>query len=336
MSRRWRIGLVLVVGALLIGALGYTGYVGYEGSRLFTAHAGAIDCRTPDVQFGWSYEAINYNIADDALLKTRNPDMQHCDYVGTPAGDEIVTSDGIRVAGWYIPAADGAGPTAPTIVMSHGFTASKAQILPYGEGLHESFNLVAFDHRNSGRSTGTQTIGGVLEARDVRAVVDWLVRTKHPSHIGLLGNSLGAFSGLAEAVDDPRIEALVLDSMHTRTRYQVEQRLVHAGHPMYPGTWAVFIGTWIRTGVDVGSADPEDEIARFAGRPLLLTHGTADNEDLPERTQAFYEQALTAGVKAEIEWCANSGHNATAGMPVNVCRADYAKWVRDFFTRALA
>jgi pimeloyl-ACP methyl ester carboxylesterase len=326
----WLLALVIVAG------VGYTGFVAYEGSRqLVEAATDPADCRTPDVQFGWAYEAINYDIADDAALRDRNPDMARCTDQGAKAGDAVVTDDGIRIAGWYVPAADGSGPTAPTVVLVHGFNSSKANVLPYGEGLHEHFNLVAFDMRNRGRSTGTQTTGGVLEQKDLRAIIDWVEREKHPAHLGVLGNSLGAATAMAEARDDPRVEALALDSMHTRLRYQIEARLLQNGHPAYPGTWAIFLGIRIRTGLDVGSIDAADEIAQVADRPILLTHGTADAEDLPARTQDFYDDAVAAGVDIELHWCEGSGHRAPAGMPVVVCRDDFAGWMLDFFTRTL-
>ena len=331
---RRRIGVVGVI-VLAVALLGYVGYVGYEGSRQLVEAPPTRDCRTPDVLFGWAYEAINYDIADDAQLKTRNPDQTTCAYQGTKGGDAVVTDDGMHICGWYVPAGNGAGPTAATIVLVHGFGASKSGILKYGEGLHEAFNLVAFDLRNGGRSTGSQTTGGVLEQRDLRAIVDWLESTKHPGHIGVLGNSLGAGTALAEAAGDPRVDALALDSMHTRIRYQVEVRLQHAGHPAYPGTWAIFAGVRVRTGSDLGSIDAEDELSKVGHRPLLLTHGRADNEDLPERTQAFYDEAIAAGIPAELHWCDGSGHGAPAGMPAEVCEAAFGGWVRAFFTKSL-
>lgn len=325
------LGMVLVAGAA------YTGYVGYEASRQLVEGGGTHrDCRTPDLLFGWIYEAINYDIADDALLASRNPDQKNCTYTGTLAGDEVVTADGIRLAGWYIPAANGAGPSAPTVVLVHGFGASKTGVLEYGAGLHETFNLVAFDLRNTHRSSGDQTTLGVLEQRDLRAMLDWLERTKHPTSIGVLGNSMGAVTAVAEAGDDPRVKALALDSMHTRMRFQIEQRLQHAGHPAYPGTWAIFLAVRIRAGVDLGSIDAEDAIPDLVRLPVLLSHGTADTEDLPGRTEAFYDEAVNAGVSIELHWCEGAGHNAPAGMPVWVCRDDFAGWMRDFFTRALA
>ena len=329
--------LLILLAAVVVAGIGYTGYVGYEGSRQMIEAGGSNrDCRTPDELFGWTYEAINYDIADDALLKSRNPDQKHCTYTGTIAGDEVVSDDGIHIGGWSIPSADGAGPTAPTVVLVHGFGANKTSVLEYGEGLHATFNLVSFDMRNTQRSSGEQTTAGVLEQKDLRAIIDWLEQTKHPAHIGVIGNSMGAVTAVAEADDDPRVEALALDSMHTRTRFQVEQRLIHGGHPPYPGTWAIFVAARIRTGVDLGSIDAEDAIPELARLPVLLSHGTADTEDLPARTQEFYERARDAGVEIELHWCEGAGHNSEAGMPVWVCRDAFAIWMLDFFTRTLA
>jgi fermentation-respiration switch protein FrsA (DUF1100 family) len=333
---RWvRTALATLMTMALVALGVYTGYVGLEGShRLVDREGTTRDCRTPDVQYGWAYEAINYDIADDEALKARNPDLDDCAYEGGPAGDEVVTEDGVRIAGWYVPAASDIGPTGPTVVLIHGFKANKSHVLRYGAGLHEDFNLVVYDARNTGRSTGTQTTAGVHERRDLDAVLDWLVRTKGPEQIGVLGNSLGAATALAEAVGDPRIDALALDSMHTRLRYQMEAR-VDAEYWSYFGTtWAIVVGTWLRTGVDIQSIDAEDLIDDYGNRPLLLIHGTADTEDRADRTRAFYEHALAEGVPAELRWCADSGHKAPAGMPVDVCATDFATWTDGFFSEA--
>jgi len=328
-----RVLTLLLVVALLAG-IGYSAYVGYEGSRRAVSvdEARNRDCRTPDVLFGWEYEAINYDIADDATLKAESPDMSNCSSQGAAAGDEIVTEDGVRIAGWYVPAANGAGPTAPTVIVLHGYASNKTDGLPYGAGLHETFNLVAFDQRNGGRSTGSQTTYGVLEQNDLRSVIDWVVAEKDPTWIGVLGNSMGAGTAITEARTDVRVQALALDSMHTRLVYQFEQRLKQSGHPPYPGTWAVFIGSWIRTGQDLGAADPADALADIGTRPMLITHGTADVEDLPERTEEFVADAEAAGIPVQLHWCEGAGH----GLVVSVCTDAYGQWVLDFFTAAVA
>jgi pimeloyl-ACP methyl ester carboxylesterase len=323
-------GLTLV----LVAATGYTAYVGYEASR----QAVSVDenrshaCGTPSSMLGWSYEAINYDLATDQQLIADNVDPLDCTSPGAPAGDAVVTSDGVRIAGWYVPAASGIGPTGPTVILVHGYAANKSGILRHGMGLHQDFNLVVFDLRNSGQSGGTATTYGMLEQNDLRAVIDWLAANKHPAHVGVLGNSLGAATAINEARTDDRVDALVLDSMHTRLQYQFEQRLRHAGHPAYPGTWATFAGAWVRTGLWLWQADAVDAIPDLVGRPVLLTHGTADSEDLPERTQQFADDALAAGVGVELHWCQGAPH----GEVQAICPADFAAWTHDFFTRELA
>jgi pimeloyl-ACP methyl ester carboxylesterase len=326
-----RLITALVVIALIAG-IGYTAYVGYEGSRqaVNVDEARSRDCRTPDVLLGWAYEAVNYDIADDDALKAANPDMTDCASQGAQAGDVIVSDDGVRIAAWYVPAANGAGPQAPTVVLVHGYAANKSDILPYAAGLHDAFNLVAFDQRNGGRSTGSSTTYGVLEQNDLRAVIDWVEREKGPSWIGVLGNSMGAATAITEARSDPRVQALALDSMHVRIAYQFEKRLERMGHPAYPGTWAIFLGALIRTGQDLGSADPADAMPDIGNRPLLITHGTADDENVPERTEQFVADAVAAGISVELHWCEGAGH----GLVDDVCPAEYATWISAFFSSA--
>jgi pimeloyl-ACP methyl ester carboxylesterase len=333
MRRLRRLVLALAIVVLMAG-LGYTAYVGIEASRQAVSvdENRSHECRTPTDLYGWPYEAINYPISDDAALRADNPDMADCTSQGAKAGDEVVTSDGIHIAGWYIPAGDGALPIAPTIVLVHGYGQNKSGIIHYAPGLHQHFNLVAFDQRNGGRSTGSQTTLGVLEERDVRAIIDWVERVKHPGHLGVFGNSMGAASAIGEARTDTRVEALALDSMHTRIVYQFEQRLKSRGHPAYPGTWATFIGTWLRTGVWFGSADPLDAIPDMGSLPIMLTHGTADTEDLPDRTQAFYDKAKAAGLTIELHWCPGATH----GRVDDVCPDDLASWLDTFFVRSLS
>lgn len=324
--------LVAILPVALVGVTGYTAYVGYEGSRqaVNVDEARSRDCRTPDILLGWEYEAVNYDIGDDDALKAANPDMADCASQGASAGDEIVTEDGVRIGGWYVPGANGVGPQGPTVVLVHGYSSNKSDILTYGAGLHDAFNLVAFDQRNGGRSTGSATTYGVLEQEDLRAVIDWVEREKGASWIGVLGNSMGAATAITEARTDGRVQALALDSMHARLTYQFEQRLKHNGHPAYPGTWAIFIGARIRAGVDLGTADPIDAIPEIGTRPLLVTHGTADDENLPERTEELVADAAAAGIPVELHWCEGAGH----GRVDDVCPDDYARWIRDFFIAA--
>lgn len=332
-GRRWLRRLVrgLVVVAI-VGIVGYSGYIGVVGSGVFTDPSGSTDCRTPQELFGWSYEAINYDPSDDARLRAANPDMTQCTSQGSLAGTDVVTSDGVGIAGWYVPAASGVGPSGPTVVMAHGWSSDKSDILRYGKALHQNYNLVAFDQRNNGRSGGTLTTMGYLEQNDVEAIVDWLVTAKAPVHIGVLANSMGSPAVLAAAARDLRIDAVLLDSAHAHLMNVVARRLlVHEGQTAYPGAWAIVLGTDIRVGADVTSVDPAILIPRLGARPLLLTHGAADRDDLPaESAEVNRAAAEAAGVKVALKYCEGADH----GKVVDVCPEAFGQWATAFFDTA--
>jgi prolyl oligopeptidase family protein len=70
----------------------------------------------------------------------------------------------------------------------------------------------------------------------------------------------------------------------------------------------------------------------MGSRPMMLTHGTADTEDLPERTQAFFDQARADGLTIELHWCAGATH----GRVDDDCADDFARWLDTFFGRTLS
>jgi pimeloyl-ACP methyl ester carboxylesterase len=324
---------ILTLVLAIVGVGGYSAYVGAVGSAALVHPVPRAQCSTPEQQFGWSYEAINYDPADDARLADRNPDPDNCTDQGLPAGTEVVTSDGIPIAGWYIPAASGAGPAAPTVILVHGWNANKSEVLRYGVALHDRFNLVAFDLRGGGRSGGDTVTFGSAERLDVRAIVDWLVREKRPGAIGLVGNSMGGATAAAAAAEDERITAVLLDSTHASATDVFARRLsVEEGHPPYPGAWALAAGIRLRTGQDPSSADPASVLPRLKDRSVLLIHGSADPIDVPaESAERNLEVARAAGVAIDVRYCPGGGH----GNLVEHCPDDWGRWAVEFFSGAL-
>lgn len=324
-----RVGRLLVVAVLagVIGVTGWGGYSGYVGSNeVLNAPSSWPYCDTPASRFGWSYEAVNYDPSDDARLVTRAD--RTCATQGSKAGTGVVTQDGIGIAAWYIPAASGAGATAPTFVISPGWKSNKSEVLKYAPFFHQRFNLVLLDLRNEGRSGGTMTTFGFNERQDVRAVVDWLERTKHPSWIGAMGNSMGAASVLAEAAGDTRIRALVLDSMHASMLDTFTDGVANERNlPGLPTAWAIVGLSTQRSGVDIPAVDPVRMIGTLGNRPVLLIHGTADILDTVDHAaKPNLAAALAGGVPATIRYCEGGGH----GQLVDKCPTQWQAWVDEF------
>lgn len=316
---------------LLVILLAYLGYVGYEGSRQLTdAPAPSGDCRTP-ASLGWAYEAINYDIAGDAELAAE-PDPESCTRRGADAGDAVGVAD-IGLAGWYIPAGNGAGPAGPTVVLTHGWGSNKSRMLSRAGILHDAYNLLLFDLRNHGQSAESATTQGVREASDLRAMIDWLEREKAPEAIAVLGVSMGGATALAEADQDPRIDAVIAESVHATLANAAQARLDRSSYPLsMPGSWAILLGALIRTGEDVSAVDPVQTVEHLDERPLLLIHAGRDSSIGPDDAEALLAAAEAAGSPAELEVCADAGHSQS----YETCPEDYAGWVLGFFERSLA
>jgi pimeloyl-ACP methyl ester carboxylesterase len=336
-ARIWRwVSTALVI--VLVMTLLYIGYVGYDGSRqLVSPDLRSTNCTTPAAAFGWKYEAINYDIAADAALDAL-PDPSHCASPGTAAGTDILTTDGVRIAGWYIPVAGSqvkplGGPTAPTVVLAHAQDADKSDMLPYAELLHARYNLVLFDFRNHGQSSGDQSTLGVTEQLDVKAVIDWLETAKHPKHLAVLGVAMGGSAAANAADADNRIEALILDSTHATLANALQAHLERAGYPLsLPGAWAILLGGLLRTGEDMTAADPVQAVERYGARPLLILVGGRDQSIGPNDGTDLEAAARQGGGEVELERCTDATHAEL----IQACAAQYKTWTLAFLQRAFA
>ena len=116
------------------------------------------------------------------------------------------------------------------------------------------------------------------------AMIDWLEATKAPAQIALMGVSMGGATVLAEADRDERVVAVIIESTHASLANAAQARLERSGYPLaLPASWAILLGSLIRTGEDVSSADPVQAVERLDERPLLIIHAGADDLDRAER-----------------------------------------------------
>ena len=340
LTRGWRAVIVTVSLVVVAAFAAYTAYFVIAGSDQFMhPGTGSKACATPGSQYGWTYEAINYDPADDATLAAANDDMAACTSQGATAGDAVVASDGVRLAGWYIPAASGVGPEGATLLIVPGYNSNKSDVLMFAPPFHEDYNLVLLDLRNQGRSGQAAVTMGLHEQRDVVAILDWLEATKHPGSIAAMGNSMGAATLLAEARTDNRIEAFILDSLHANYEVTLGNALeVDYGFPSVPGAAAIRFGSDMKTGGDVRSIDPVRTITEVGDRPVLLLHSTTDKIDPPAQSAELNQHAaLDAGVPVELQYCQGlTTGNGSHGHVIERCPDDWARWSNSFLEAAFA
>lgn len=117
------------------------------------------------------------------------------DVIATPTDRQLAyeevafhSGDGVRLTGWYIPAAG----ARFTILFCHGNGGNVMHALDSVELFHEmGLNCFVFDYRGYGASGGTPTEAGTY--LDARAAFDWLTQVKRvgPREIIVCGRSLG-------------------------------------------------------------------------------------------------------------------------------------------------
>ena len=159
--------------------------------------------------------------------------------------------------GYFFPGLRG----APTIVLCHGYESSRGELLTLVSALQDhQYNVFVFDFAGHGGSPGTTTFG-YREADELRTAIDSLAARNDvdPVHFGLWGYNLGAYAALREAEHDPRVKALVLDSVYDKPEQMVKIGVERSGLGGFP--------------LMVNSADQVDPIrlslAKYFGAPTV-------------------------------------------------------------------
>jgi uncharacterized protein len=249
------------------------------------------------------------------------------DYPDLAAEDvEVKSSTGAALAGRFFPGRSGA-----TVVLTHGYGGNQEELLPTADALHKGgLSVFTYDLRGCGRSSGEVTFGA-KEQDDLRSVVDYLTTREgvDDRRIGALGFSMGAATTLMEAAKDVRIKAVVDDSgwsdVYHWLRPSWSAVFVHPGDRF--SALSLKFAEW-RTGTDLDDLKPREDVPDLAGRPLLIIHGTADQNVPPGDS----EENFAAAREPKDLWMIDG---AAHGATVEPGGASSSKRVVDFFRRAL-
>jgi pimeloyl-ACP methyl ester carboxylesterase len=221
----------------------------------------------------------------------------------------LTTEDGVDLDAWYVPSQ---AANAPTVLLTHGLLGNKWLFLRLVPWLHDAgYNVMLFDFRGHGQSADRPTTVGRLEVLDVQAALDWLEEEGAGDEVVGLGTSLGAVALVNTAVQDERLDALILDSMFAEwsdVDYAEEYRL--------PPEWLV---------PDVPNPV---ELLPQVHVPLLFIHGTAD---LLTNVDHAYRVYAAANEPKQL-WINDSGHAWSAWTYPDV----FEERVLDFMARALS
>ncbi len=202
--------------------------------------------------------------------------------------------DGTPLAGWFIPASNVSGP-APALVLSHGWSRSRAELLPHADFLHRGdFAVLAFDYRYRGQSGGDAITMGLREQSDLLGALDALaVRPDVDSRrLAVLGMSMGAVIAILVAAGDERVRALVVECPFATQDAIATRALRHyfrlPNFPIAPLT------KWVierRLGEPLDLPEPADVVRELSPRPLFVIADECDAVIGPADALRLFEAA---------------------------------------------
>lgn len=199
-----------------------------------------------------------------------------------PGGEEawVRTSDGIDLPLWYLPPCpgpagpDGAGRTAPAVILFHGTGGNRAALTGLATSLHDAgLAVVLAEYRGYGGAGGRPTEDGL--ALDAEATWSWLAARPgiDPDRVAYLGDSLGTRVATRLATTHPPA-ALVLRSPYTSIPAVAATRV-----RIFPTD--LLVHEQFRTIDRIGSVRA----------PLLVVTGSADQVVPPDQSRAVLEAA---------------------------------------------
>lgn len=238
----------------------------------------------------------------------------------------------IKIAAWWVPA----GAPAPAVIFIHGHQSCRhePEILLAGGMLHRAgFSVLFIDLRDQGNSTivDGRYAGGTNEFFDVLGAFDWLRAKGIPAErIGVAGQSLGAATAMIAAGEEPEIAAVWEDSGFGDIRQAARDELQYRGYPSFLEPGAMLMGQLI-SGVDIAAKSPLDEVKKLDGRPIYITHGSADRHIFVHFAQDLADAVNAAGGSVEPWIIEGAGHTRAITLET----AEYDRRSVAFFRDAL-
>ena len=232
----------------------------------------------------------------------------------TPDRCEATHFDGAAVvlAGWRCATAE---PQRGTLIYLHGISDNRKG----ARDLVDRFNalgldVIAYDSRAHGESTGDACTYGFYEKQDLRRVID----TVAPGPVVLLGHSLGAAIALQEAATDPRVATVIAAEPFADLRTIATDRA-----PVFFTPLVIRLGLALaewQAGFSVDDVSPVAAAARMT-IPVLLIHGDSDWQTRPEHSRRI--EAALGGPK-RLVLVPGAGHSESLRGEV---WPDIERWV---------
>lgn len=248
--------------------------------------------------------------------------------------EEWDNSDGTKASGWFLRGISG----APAIVLNHGYGKNRAELLNLGVKLCESgYHVLLPDLRGHGNSAVSYSSLGVYEKGDLIAAINYLKAKKNAqgqlmvdgSRVGVYGVSLGGYSALTAAAENPTIKVIVADSVYPKPGWltqSVLKEMFNYAPPVMNQLANLGLRSYFWGQYDEGSA--EEALSKFKGQKLWLVTNQANTPaaaDTNQTTLDLFQQAQFPREILRVERPRAEAQDAYDDRIVGVFRKDLAR-----------
>ncbi|MCA9938751.1 MAG: alpha/beta fold hydrolase [Anaerolineales bacterium] len=243
----------------------------------------------------------------------------------SPPEEVSIAAGDVTLAGWYFDNPD-AGNCG--VLLLHGRSSTRYGMLRFAPLFWDhGCDLLLYDARYHGNSTGQYGTYGYYESDDALAALDWFTqRTGLPrAQVGLMGTSYGAATALLAAAKAPDIAFVAADSSYRDMKTIVtEQGVQQYGgfvRLFIPGAFAV---AGLRAHFDPYAVSPMLAAAQIRV-PAFLLHSLQDTYTLPAHSQDIYDHL---GETRKVLYLTDWGASHSASVTTNL--AGYQAYMDDF------
>lgn len=213
--------------------------------------------------------------------------------VGLDAEDvELLKPDGVRLAAWYVPPADGAA-----VVLRHGSGSTRSSTLDQAAVLvRHGYGVLLTDARGHGDSEGTAMDFGWYGDLDLAGALDFLATRPEvdPQRLAVLGLSMGGEEAIGAAGTDPRIRAVVAEGATHRSAADLAWLSDEYG-----------LRGWLQRGLNWAQTAVTDVLTDASRPPSLASVANAVAAVAPDRATSWVVEGAghTGGLDAQpVAW----------------------------------
>ena len=164
------------------------------------------------------------------------------------------------------------------VITLHGYGSQNATMGKYAKMFNVmGYNVLAVEHRNSGKSQGKYYTFGYKESMDCADWIEYLKTTQEVEYLGLFGISMGAATAILTAEKSKDVNFLIAYCSYSSYKaiivHQMCKQMGNFSKVFYPG---VAFASFVLTGLKSWKIRPDKSI-KGVKCPTLILHSKADD-----------------------------------------------------------